>query len=286
VDYKDPAEIVSHLMVGSVGTLGILTSLTMNLVPLPRDRFLYAAFFNSIESAVACAVGDLRSLNPSALELIDDFGVTLAHDLNRIVVPPGARAVLLIEFDENPGNRQDLVERPLGQYALSHQLIEDETTTEALWKIRWTMLTKIKKLHESGDHRYLSFIDDLAVPPEKLVPFISEVKTILGEEQLHSVIYGHVGEGNLHIRPLVGKRGWKQRVRRVTDRCVASALSYGGTLTAEHGSGRNRRQYLEKEWGRQVMGYFREIKKMFDPHDLLNPGVMFSSRDLTEDLHF
>jgi FAD/FMN-containing dehydrogenase len=286
IDYEDPADIVTHLMVGSVGTLGILTSLTMNLLPRPGERILYAAFFKSIESAATCAVGHLRVLRPSALELIDAFGISLVRGLKGIAAPPAAGAALLIEFDDEPGSRKGLVEELLGEQALSHRLIEDGPTADGFWKIRWTMLTKIKRLDEDENHRYLSFIDDMAVLPEKLVPFITDIKAILDEEKLQSVIYGHVGEGNLHIRPLVEKRDWRARVRRVTERCVASVLFYGGTLTAEHGSGRNRAQFLEQEWGPRTMKYFREIKNMFDPRDLLNPGVMFSSRDLTQDLHF
>jgi FAD/FMN-containing dehydrogenase len=126
----------------------------------------------------------------------------------------------------------------------------------------------------------------MAVPPHRLASFITDIQRIVEEEGLPTVIFGHIGEGNLHIRPLIGREGWKDRVAKVADRCFRCVLSYGGTLTAEHGSGRNRSPYLIEEWGEKIYGYFREIKDLFDPDDLLNPGVMFSKGNITEDLRF
>jgi D-lactate dehydrogenase len=100
------------------------------------------------------------------------------------------------------------------------------------------------------------------------------------------VMYGHICEGNLHMRPLVESRGWRKRVLRVAERCFEILLSCGGTLTAEHGAGRNRAAYLRREWGDSVYGYFLEVKNLFDPHGVLNPGVMFSDRDITSGYQF
>lgn len=99
-------------------------------------------------------------------------------------------------------------------------------------------------------------------------------------------MYGHAGEGNIHLRPLITRKGWKARINKLADSCINAAFKYGGTVAGEHGSGRNRAPFLEREWGKEVYGYFREVKKLFDPYDLLNPGVMLSKTDITKNMGY
>jgi len=126
----------------------------------------------------------------------------------------------------------------------------------------------------------------VASPLNHFYSFIDGIQKIFSEERLDAVIFGYIGEGNLHIRPLIGKKYWEEVVRRVGKRCFDTALSYGGTLTAEHGTGRNRAPYLSHERGKKLYPYFNAVKKIFEPGDLLNPDAMFTSYDITHNLCF
>ena len=285
IEHEDPADIVSHLMAGSVGSLGIFTQLSLKLVPVPSDRRFFVAFFRDLLDAIRAAPA-LVDLKPSALEVMDSFGTNLVRDEGGIAVPANTEATLLIEFDDNKELQDDKLAALLSRASLDFERIEEQSTAEKVWKIRWTMLTRLKRMREDTEHRYLSFVDDMAVPLKHLHPFISEVRKIFREERLDAVIFGHIGEGNLHIRPLIWKQDWKQVVSKVGRRCFDAVLSHGGTLTAEHGTGRNRAPYLPDEWGKNLYPYFHVIKKIFDPDDLLNPGVIFKTHDITHNLRF
>ena len=285
IEHENPADIVSHLMAGSVGTLGIFTQLALKLVPVPTERRFFIAFFRDLLDAINAAPS-LVDLKPSAIEAMDSFGTDLIRDEGVIAVPANTEASLLIEFDEEKEFQVDKLAALLSRASLDFARIDDQDTIDRVWKIRWTMLTTLKRLREDAEHRYLSFVDDMAVPLNHLHPFISEIRNIFREERLDAVIFGHIGEGNLHIRPLIGKQEWKQVVSRVGQRCFNAVLSHGGTLTAEHGTGRNRAPYLPDEWGRKLFPYFSAVKRIFDADDLLNPGVMFTSHDITHNLQF
>jgi FAD/FMN-containing dehydrogenase len=285
IDYDNPADIVTHLMAGSVGTLGVFTQLTVKLEPVPAKRFFCVAFFKDILDAVEAAPS-LVELHPSALEAMDSFGTDLIRNDIGLSVPSTAGTTLLVEWDEQDEERLKTVSSLLAKSSLDFSWIEELKTIDALWKIRWTMLTRIKKMHEDAEHRYLSFVDDMAVPLQRLHPFMREIKNIFHDEGLDAVIFGHIGEGNLHIRPLIGKRGWQRVIQQVGERCFTAVLSHGGTLTAEHGTGRNRAPYLKQEWGEGLYPLFRAVKHIFDAEDVLNRGVMFTSRDITHNLRF
>ncbi len=217
---------------------------------------------------------------------MDWYGTELVGELHDIRVPKNAGATLLIEFDMRVEENQDRLFELLKKNALSFHPTGDSEEAERIWNIRWTMLTRIKKNYEDTEHRFISFVDDMAVPPRNLVPFISDMYKIFNEENMRVIVYGHIGEGNLHIRPLIEKKDWKNRVLRIAGQCFQKVLLYGGTLTAEHGSGRNRAKHLVDEWGKSIYGYFINLKEMFDPYNLLNPCVMFSEKDLTQDYKF
>ncbi len=286
--------MVAQLMVGSVGTLGVLTEVEVALLPAPRAQILLAAFFQRLEDACGLAA-ELAATGPSALEAMDDEGTRLLLALapaGDLPAAADAGAVLLVEHEESAAGSPGAVPpdaeaalRILNARALAVWRVPP-SAAESVWNVRWSMLTSIRRAHETDDRRFLSFVDDLAVPIGALGSFLEEVTRIFEAEGMRSVIYGHLGEGNLHMRPLIERQGWRERVHRVADRCFEAALRRGGTLTAEHGSGRNRAPFLAREWGERLYGYFGRVKTIFDPGDLLNPGVMFSDRDFTEELEF
>jgi FAD/FMN-containing dehydrogenase len=283
--YETPEDIVTHLMVGSVGTLGIWTEIEMELVPLPNKKIIFLFFFENIISAGAI-VPEVDSLSPSAVEIMDGFGIQMYRERMDLEIPKEYHAVLLVEFDDIEGNLMETVRETAKQRnVLFHEFDEPDKLKEA-WDIRESVLLNIKRKHESPDRKYISFVDDLGVPVEKLADFIQEVSDIFESRGIKFVVYGHVGEGNIHIRPLIEKEGWKEKMKNLADLLVNAAFKYGGTVTGEHGSGRNRSFYIREEWGEKIYSYFEELKNIFDPQDLLNPNVMLSDSDITDNLEF
>lgn len=284
-EYETPEDIVTHLMVGSVGTLGIWTEIEMKLVPLPESKIIFLFFYANITSAGAM-VPKIDSLSPSAVEIMDIFGIRMYRDKMGLEIPEKYNAVLLVEFDDISEDLKDHVGKVAKDVDVPFHVFEKSLDIKEAWDIRESVLLNIKKQHEGPNQRYISFVDDLGVPVENLADFISEISQIFETRGIKFVVYGHVGEGNLHIRPLIEKDGWKERMKELADLLVQAALKYNGTVTGEHGSGRNRSFYIREEWGDRIYGYFKDVKKIFDPLDILNPDVMISDSDITENLEF
>ncbi|MDG6225389.1 MAG: FAD-binding oxidoreductase [Candidatus Thermoplasmatota archaeon] len=285
LEHERPRDIVTHLMVGSIGTLGIFTRICLRLVPVPEKREMIAAFFRSASHACE-AVPSLKGLCPSLLELMDGFGTGIVRERASFSVPEDAGATLLVEFDSLIDKSMPLALEILDSMTLSHRVLRSQEEADEVWGLRWSMLLRMKRENEGANRRYVSFVDDLGVPVENLPGFIDEITSIFGSEGVPLIIYGHVGEGNLHLRPLIDRENWKEKVEDLADRCFEAAFRYGGTIAAEHGSGRNRAAFIEKEWGPRIYSYFRRVKEIFDPEDVLNPGTMFSDRSITDDLEF
>jgi FAD/FMN-containing dehydrogenase len=280
--YDDPGEIVAHLMVGSVGTLGIFTTVELEAVAVPKERELYLLFFPSLVEAAVAIVG-LQSIGPSALEIMDDNGLRTLWEEQAIDFPAESRAVIMAEFDEDLARVHDLL-APMTKKALSFIIEDNPTRQVALWGVRESMLPRIISRMQTRDERFPSFADDIGVPLVQLPGFLADLQGILQKEHTYAVIYGHAGEGNMHIRPMIRLDGWQERLRRLSDEIFRSALGRGGTISAEHGMGRNRSMYLRDEWGERLFEYFRKIKSIFDPKDLLNPGIVFTDDDITKNL--
>jgi glycolate oxidase len=282
-DHSDPADVVTHLLTGSVGTLGMFTRIELEAVHLPKERTLYIPFFRSLGEAATAAL-EIRRFGPSALELMDEYGTNVLAEEHAVPVPRDCKAVLMAEFDSDLEEADRRMREAMGHHALSAHVERDARKEEELWAVREGMLLRIKRELEGEDALLPSFSDDLAVPAGRLPEFIADIERLFAREGMRVVVYGHAGEGNVHIRPQIAKEGAKDTMRRVADECFTLAFKYGGTITGEHGSGRNRSKYLRAEWGETVYGYFQEVKRLFDPGDVLNPGVFFTGADVTEGL--
>jgi FAD/FMN-containing dehydrogenase len=129
-------------------------------------------------------------------------------------------------------------------------------------------------------------VNDVGVPPERLAVFISDVQKVFTRNGITALVYGHAGNGNLHLRPLfdVSLPDLQGRIRRLADDVYETVIRHSGTITAEHGMGRLRAPYLKREWGESLYGYMREIKAILDPQGILNPGVMFSTEPITDNM--
>ncbi len=283
LEEKGVNRIAAHLMVGSVGTLGIFTEIRLKLRPLYKERMLFLAFFDSLPNAVRKML-PARPFGPSGFELLDSFGVKNMSAL--IPVPSEANAVVMIEFDEALGEAESKMTELLKSTGSKNLVFRDQAMIENIWSVRESNLLRIKHELERPELKFLSFIDDLAVHPDRLPDLIEQLDSIFKEEKVQVIMYGHIGEGNLHVRPYIHKEGWEEVTKHLAERCFRAVLENDGTITGEHGMGRNRSKYLFDEWGKKACTYFHEIKRIFDPEGLMNPGVVFTESDLTEHLRF
>jgi glycolate oxidase len=283
LEEKTVNRIAAHLMVGSVGTLALFTEIRLRLRPLFKERVLYLVFFDSLPDAVRKML-PARDFGPSAFELLDSFGVKNLATV--IQTPADAKAVIMVEFDEGlneAGSKMAALVKDTGRKGV---VFKDQVLIEKIWAVRESNLLRIKHELERPELKFLSFIDDLAVPPDRLPDLIAELNDIFRDEGVQVIMYGHVGEGNLHVRPYIPKQGWEEVTKRLAEKCFRTVLKFDGTITGEHGMGRNRSKYLCDEWGKKACDYFLEIKRIFDPQDLMNPGVVFTDKDLTDHLRF
>lgn len=269
-----------QLLVGSEGTLALLTGVTLRLAPLPTLRGLHLLPLDSPEAvtiaalaapetgAVACEFLGRRFLEVAGLDGHPQVG-TLARD---------AWALLLLDFE---GEKEEVEMGLAAARTLGRNLSgEGRGTTDPngyrdLWSIRHAASPVIAERAREGLIS-TQFIEDSVVPPQHLGRYLQGLEEILARHRFDAVVFGHAGDGNVHVNPLVDVAApdWLPRVRRTLEEVVELVVRLGGTLTGEHGDGRLRAPFLSRIWGEPVTSAFRLVKDHFDPDGLLNPGVI------------
>lgn len=285
------------LLCGSEGTLGIITSAKLKLLPLPACKGLIVIHFDDLLAALA-AVPLLLEHAPAAVELVDKLVLDAARRNPAIERLPVSfvndpEAVLIVEFfagdqTELRGKIDSLTnalrERGIGRDPLT---LLDGVQQAAVWQIRKSGLGLL--MSRPGDLQPYAFVEDTAVDPSKLRDYIERFRRILTEEQVEQAgYYAHASVGCLHIRPVLNLKRVDdvQRMKRIADRISSLALEFGGTMTAEHGDGIVRSGWLEKMYGRTILDAFAEIKRTFDPDNILNPGKIVSPLPMTANLRY
>ena len=282
-------DFVAQLLVGSVGTLGVVTRATLGAEPYVEGKATTLLYFRNLHEA-GDAVQHIKVLNVAAIEIMSHSAIQVAQkrypDLD---VPDGKAHMLLIEFEgperwDQIAQVQQLVQGNAYQLAGSPHTATDEVEQARLWKLRKSLLPAVRNYRPPL--KALSLVNDVGVDVARLGDFILDVEAVFARHDLVAAIYGHAGSGNLHLRPLfdVTDPDLPTLLTQVADEVYETVFRYDGTITAEHGMGRLRVPYLAQEWGETISGYMRRVKEIFDPDDLLNPDVMFGDRALTDEL--
>ncbi len=283
VKRKDGSFDLTPLIVGSQGTLAIVTEATVETEVYNPDTTLIAAFFDDIQVAEQ-VVMELRELpeTPSAIEMVDENLLNFLHEhnpnqLKGIVDAPFPKLVLLVEFD-NPNDRTQkrLTKKTikiLSKYQVTYQVEKTPEKKEDLWKIRHSAAALIA--HTEGNLRALPIIEDGIVPVENFQKYIQNVYELFGRYHLRSALWGHAGNANLHMQPFLdlGQVGDRQKVFKLIDEYYKMVIALGGSTSGEHNDGRLRAPYLEQLYGADIYELFQKIKQVFDPYGILNPGV-------------
>jgi FAD/FMN-containing dehydrogenase len=268
------------LLVGSEGTLALIVAAELRLVPLPAYRGLALLEFTDLVAAGA-AVLRVLEMEPATCEILDRTFLELVRDAGADVgypLRPGLEAILLVEMeaDSESGLEQALQHVASGVAGIADRvsLATDVEQQKRFWQVRKAASPIIAQ--RSDSRVSMQFIEDGVVPVERLPDYILALRRILGAHGVPAVIFGHAGDGNLHVNPLVdvSAPGWRNIIETILWELAAEIRALGGTLAGEHGDGRLRAPLLETVWGSGMVAHFRQVKQTFDPVGILNPGVI------------
>ncbi|MGB0911336.1 MAG: FAD-binding and (Fe-S)-binding domain-containing protein [Nitrospirales bacterium] len=276
------------LFVGSEGTLGIFSEATIQLVDRPQSTASALIHFRHLEE-MGEAVPDLLTLMPSALEVMD------ANTLNLIGrdtygIPHDSAATLLIEFDqgEDPGRSDRLLSLCRG-YRLSTDpvLAFDGEKQKELWKARKALYPTLYRYDQRK--KPINFVDDVVVSAERTAELIRYLEGFFGEQDIAVAVFGHIGDGNAHILPLLDlndPKDFQGLVKAHRDVHQVVLEQFGGSICGEHGDGRIRAEMVRPMFGEELYQVFVEVKRLLDPTGVMNPGVKISDVSFTEHIDF
>ena len=283
IKQKDGSFDLTPLFIGSQGTLGIISEVTLDSEPLATETTLIAAYIDSIDS-IQNAVNELRKMDemPSAIELVDDNLLAAVSDINPnylkdVISQPYPKFILLVEIDSNKEHKmKKLVKQAtkiLSKETKSVTITEDPEKQKSIWKLRESsaLLTGNNKNHLNP----LPIIDDGIVPTDKLGAFLKNIYSQFSKEHLQVAVWGHAGDANLHAQPYLnlGQVGDRQKAFRMLDEYNRQIRDLGGSPCAQYNDGRLRGPYVAKLYPDDVYQLFVKVKQIFDPYNTLNPGV-------------
>ena len=284
---------LAQLLAGSEGTLGIIRNVTLRLVPLKKNTILSVINFSSIIEACD-SVTRILELSPSAIELIPQSLIGLArsvpayaNQLSFVVGNPAA--VLVIEFSgDDPRQllRQVSDLDRLSNWEASPYIADTPIQQKQVWEVRKVGLGIL--MSRLGNFKPISFIEDMSVPVERLGEFVHEMDIILQNYGTKAEYYGHASAGCLHIRPILNIKTppGKVELRSIAEAAVDLVIRLGGAVSAEHGDGITRGEWIERAYGPKIVQALRIIKQAADPHGNLNPGKIVDTPKMDSSLKY
>ena len=275
-EYARSYELVD-LLVGSEGTLAVFLEIELDLIPTAGATSSVLGAFDTLDEAVEAAVR-AREAGAVACELLDRTFLDIARAGGTTDVPPGVEAVLLSEVEgettEQAANAARAIAKTFERAgATTVRLALDAPTESELWDLRHAASPILSRLDPAL--RSMQFIEDAAVPPERLADYVRGVRDSLAGNGIRGVIFGHAGDAHVHVNPLidVSAPDWRRRMARVLDEVTELVARLGGTVAGEHGDGRLRTPLLDRVWTDEARARFALVKHCFDPGGIFNPGV-------------
>ena len=274
------------LYVGSEGTLGVFVSAKLSLLPIPTEILTARLYFKSLVKAGEAAL-DIQPLGPSGLEMVDGSTLDLIGR-GKFKISPSAKALLLVEFDDDIESKRENLEDLSRKLSLETavEFATDPVSTAELWRARKAIVPTLYKRHPKK--RPLPLIEDVSIPPEHIPSFIEFATSIFDSHHLTYGIFGHIGDGNLHIRPLfdLNDPDDLKLATELYDKIYDKVIKIGGSTTAEHADGRLRAPLLRKLYGDEIYEIFRSIKHILDPDNILSPGVILSDDPFSKNIDY
>ena len=279
---KDGPDFIK-LFTGSEGTLALVTEAKLKIVDIPEYKSTALLFFDSLEK-LGKTVNLTLPLGPSVIEMMDKGLIDLVRDYKPDtgkIFPLHIEGALLIEFEgadeEEPAVSVEKLYSAVKDFVIDMKIATDVSEQEKLWQAR-RGATPLINSRADGERRPVTFIEDVAVLPEKFPEYIMKLRKILTDHGLDVIIYGHAGHGNVHVRPLLDLKNLSdiKLMKKVAEEVYTMALKLGGTLSGEHGDGILRAPYLRDLYG-PLYDVMKEVKNIFDPLNLFNPGKIIAS---------
>lgn len=270
---------LTKLLIGSEGTLGIITEATLRLIPKPLATKTAMVIFDDLYTAGKSISKILTSgVRPSKMEILDHNALNKVEDYAGLDLPRDAAAILLIEVDGNPenlGDELDTIKKALKEIDVENvEIAESKEAEDKLWQVRKLVSPAVV---ESG---YTKISEDATVPLSKIPEMFKKIDEIKTKYDLNIVVFGHAGDGNLH--PTINTNMRDENEVRKTEDAVEEIFNYaielGGTLSGEHGIGVMKKAFIKKEMGEVGVRYQQMIKKALDPKNILNPGKIFPEK--------
>jgi FAD/FMN-containing dehydrogenase/Fe-S oxidoreductase len=285
---------LAKLVVGSEGTLAIVTEVEVSLEPLPETKAIGLLTYDSLVEAME-DVGPILDHDPAAVEVLDGVLLDLARKLEEFndvvgILPDRTDTFLLVEFyaedDDARARVGGLLDDRVGEIAFEGLEAYAEEEQDAFWKMRKASTPIL--LSRTTDAKHIAFIEDVAVPPEHLPEYIADFQQVFEDHDTFGSFYAHAGPGCIHVRPLINTKETDgvERMESIADAATDLAVKYGGSVSGEHGDGRARTQWNRKLYGDHLWNVFRDLKTAVDPDWLLNPGTVCGDVDMTENLRF
>jgi glycolate oxidase len=267
---------MKDLFIGSEGTLGIITEVLLKVLPRPAARRTMLASYDRMEDA-AQTVSDIiaAKIIPCTLEFLDRMTIGCVEDYAKIGLPRDCEALLLMETDGHPAAVAEEAEQMLtlarARGARDVRVARDDAEALQLASARRSAFSALARV------RPTTILEDVTVPRDKLAEMVAFVAEVAKKHKLLVGTFGHMGDGNLHPTFLTDERNTEEmaRVHEALEDIVTKTLALGGTITGEHGVGLAKKAWLRRQVGENSHDLMREIKRAWDPQNLLNPGKIF-----------
>lgn len=272
---------LTQLIIGSEGTLGVITKIIFRLIPLPKFKKVLLAAFSKLEDATDATTAIFHAgVIPSAIEFMERSAVKASEERQNKKFPNSdAEAHLLIEIDGNSNDQIDFdiskIAEVLESFNVSNAVIaEDENKVSEVWSLRRAIGEAVKSISAYKE-------EDTVVPRANMTKLVKGVKEICQKYGITSICYGHAGDGNIHVNILKDKlddESWERNVELAIREIFKLTVSLGGTISGEHGIGYSQKEYLPIALSETEINLMRKIKQVFDPSNILNPGKIFPDR--------
>jgi FAD/FMN-containing dehydrogenase/Fe-S oxidoreductase len=293
---KDRPLNMARLIVGSEGTLLNVIEARVRVVKRPNKTALVVVHYQDMQEALESSQAILET-GPYSLELTDKMILDLARaniELSKRMgfIQEDPAVILGVEYaGETEAEVRGKVEalealRAKHRFGYAAHIAHDPEEQKAIWKLRKAGLGLLMGI--KGDAKPIAFVEDTAVDPKHLPVFVPRFREIMAKHGTDGAYYGHCSVGCLHIRPIINLKTNRslEQVKAIANEITDLVMEFGGAISSEHGDGRARSPYLERVYGPTILQAFRELKRAFDPKNLMNPGNIVDSPPLTENLRY
>ncbi len=268
---------LARLFVGSEGTLGVITRITLKLIPLPQTKATVLALFSEVEEAAKTVSAIIAAkIVPSTIEFMDKASVMCSEQASPMGLPPGVGGLLLIEVDGSQESALAQAEsvRAIVQahHAIRCDVTQDAKEADRLWQARRVLSQALYKVAP------VKIAEDVVVPRSEIPTLIRILEAMRERHGIPILSFGHAGDGNFHVNLMIqDTREDREKAEEVVKEIFVEALRLGGTMSGEHGIGISKAPFLGMELSEDVMTTMKRVKQMFDPNNILNPGKIFPS---------